>query len=62
MGYASLSTSFLSTSGYFQYLILGWPTMLLSPSYNILTYVPAYDTITCYNLKRIDNWTNECRG
>ncbi len=33
MGYASLSTSFSSTSGYFQYLILGWSTLLLSSSH-----------------------------
>ncbi len=38
-------TSFSSISGYFQYLILGWPTMLLSPS-----FVHLYTcTCTCFH-------------
>ncbi len=40
-------TSFSSISGYFQHLILGWPTMLLSPSWSfLLLQVRSYNSST----------------
>ncbi len=44
IGYACCFTSFPSISGYYQYLIWGRPTMLLSPSIT----VSPFSTLTCH--------------
>ncbi len=48
--YACFFTSFLSISGYFQYLIWGWSTLTLTPSYVVVRLGAAYGN---YNSRSI---------